>query len=239
MRILFIEDDLEFRAELVDYLASHGFEIETFDDFSRVGEALRAPGERLVLLDLKVGSQDGIDFLRDQVRALRCPCVVLSGNADETDRIVSLELGADDFILKSTRPREILARLRAVMRRSRAPAAQQAAAVAASGGWQFLPERRDLLRPDGSPVPLTTAEFNLLHVLVQNQGKPVSREVLFDTVFGRPFNPMDRAVDNLVAKLRSKLGDSVKDPSMIRTIRPIGYVFTGFAEELPRAAPSN
>jgi DNA-binding response OmpR family regulator len=229
MRILFAQDDREFRDELSDYLAANGLGIDAFGDLARLADALPSCTDALVLLDLSVGGQDGLAFLGDVLRTHGCPCVILSGNIDEADRIAGLELGADDFILKTMQPREILARLRAVIRRSQAARPDPAAPA-----WRFLPARRDLLRPDGSSVPLTTAEFNLLAVLAQNQGRAVSREELFSAVFGRRFNPLDRAVDNVVAKLRAKLGDPVRNPAMIRTVRPVGYVFTGFPAEAGR-----
>lgn len=234
MRILFVEDDQAFRTELADYLRSHGLQVETFDHFGALAKALDKREPSLVLLDLTVGSEHGIGFLRDVLRADAWPVVVLSGSQDETDRIISLELGADDFILKTVRPREILARIRAVMRRSAAGVAKPETKPEPSPGWRFLPHQRDLIRPDGSFVRLTTAEFNLLHALIRNQGRPVGREALFAEVFGRDFNPLDRAIDNLVAKLRHKLGDPAKQPTMIRTVRPFGYLFTGFS---PTAKP--
>jgi DNA-binding response OmpR family regulator len=224
MRILFVEDDQQFREEMTAYLTANGLSVHAFDTFAMLAEELAKFPESLVLLDLTVGAYNGMDFLRDVLRTHGCPCIVLSGHVDETDRIVSLELGADDVILKTTRPREILARIRALIRRSQGAAPRPPEPP--RGTWHFQSERRDLRRPDGRAVPLTTAEFNLLDVLVRNQSTPVSREELFAAVFARPFNPLDRAIDNLVAKLRSKLGDT--EPSMIRTVRPIGYVFTGF-----------
>lgn len=226
MRILFAQDDREFRDELTEYLASHGFAIDVFGDFPALAGALQLYADKLVLLDLEVGGQDGLAFLTEVLRGHGCPSVVLAAEMTEADRIAALELGADDVVLKTTPPREILARLRAVIRRSLAPRPDPAGPT-----WRFLPARRDLLRPDGTSVPLTTAEFNLLAALAQNPGRAMSREELFIAVFGRRFNPLDRAIDNVVAKLRAKLGDPVRGPSMIRTVRPVGYVFTGFPGE--------
>ena len=222
MRILFIEDDRAFRDELTEYLVTNGLDVDVFDHFGVLAAALERHAAHLVLLNLKVGGQDGMAFLRDELRHHRSPCVILTASDDEAQRVLGLELGADDVIHKTTRPREILARLRAVIRRS----LFTAGAGTLPPGWRFLPQKRDLLRPDGSSVPLTTAEFNLLAALVRNQGQPMSREELFGLVFGRPFNPLDRAIDNVVAKLRAKLGG----PVMIRTVRPVGYAFTGFPD---------
>jgi DNA-binding response OmpR family regulator len=229
MHILFVQDDHEFRDELSDYLAAQGLSVAVFGDFAALAGALSLHTDQLVLLDLAVGGQDGLAFLSSVLRAYGCPCVVLSANTDGADRIAALELGADDFILKNTEPREVLARLRAVIRRSQ-PVRQDPLVPC----WRFLPARRDLKRPDGSSVPLTTAEFNLLAALAQNQGRAMSREELFGAVFNRRFNPLDRAIDNVVAKLRAKLGDPVRGPSMIRTVRPVGYVFTGFPADVGR-----
>jgi two-component system OmpR family response regulator len=232
MRILFAQDDHAFRDELAGYLTVQGLGIDVFGDFTALAGALALHTRKLVLLDLAVGGNDGLAFLSGVLRAHGCPCVILSGHGHEADRIAGLELGADDFILSTTRPREILARLRAVIRRSQAARPEEVRPT-----WRFLPARRDLLRPDGSVVPLTTAEFNLLAALAQNQGRPMSREELFSAVFARRFNPLDRAIDNVVARLRAKLGDPVRAPGMIRTVRPVGYVFTGFPAEAGRGEP--
>lgn len=235
MRIMFVEDDLGYRDELSHYLLANGLAVEGFSDLRGLAAALEREPNALVLLDLKVSDQDGMDFLRGDRRPPNCPCVVLSANEDESARIIGLELGADDFIVKTTRPREILARLRAVMRRSAPPAGPDAPPPPSPPrtDWRFLPDKRDLLRPDGSSVGLTTAEFNLLAALVQHQGQAMRRADLFGVVFGRPFNPLDRAIDNLVMKLRVKLGDPVDAPVMIRTVRLVGYIFTGFPPAEP------
>ena len=228
MKVFFVEDDADFRAELADYLRIHGFNVEIFSDFASFEAALTGRPDALVLLDLSVDGQDGIDNLRDVVRPRALPCVVLSANVDEAHRVLALELGADDYILKTTNPREVLARLRAVARRT---------AQRHDDRWLFRPEQRTLLRPNGTAVMLTTAEFDLLNVLVENRGQPMSREALLERVFKRRFSPLDRAIDNLVVRLRAKLGDSAQAPTMIRTVRPIGYVFTGF-EQPAQDAPA-
>jgi two-component system, OmpR family, response regulator len=205
MKIFYIDADHSFRDHLAARLRDHGCEASVIDDPASLAASGAAGPMPLLLL----GAPSDLAALRD----IGCPCLVL---AEEGGCASALELGADDCIQRTAPVDEIAARIRAVLRR-RPPS-----------GWVFVPERRLLTRPDGAPVALTTAEFSLLRLLVQRQGTPVSRAALFAEVFGRCFNPSDRAIDSLVTKLRRKLGDTGRPPSMVRSVRPVGYVFTGF-----------
>jgi two-component system OmpR family response regulator len=218
MRFLLVEDDPDYRAELTDYLTSAGLTVEPLGSFDELRALIELPGDKFLLLDLAVGGESAVDFLGEVQGRLNLPCIVVTGNQSETERIASLEIGADDYVLKTASPRELLARVRAVMRRvSEAPS-----------GWQFDSERRELRQPDGTQVALTTAEFGLLEVLLANKGKPVSREVLAEKVHGRALHPLDRAIDNMVVRLRRKLGDDGAGARVIKSVRLVGYVFTGF-----------
>lgn len=233
-RVVVIDADREYRRQVSDYLRAHDFkiiEVDGFDTFyERVGDDSRA----VVVMALGADLAQALGFLKFVGARYRCPVLVLSDADDETDRVLCLELGADDVILKTASLRELLARVRAATRRLGAEARRDAlepAPISASAarGWQFLSGRRELRAPNGTPVPLTSAEYNLLDVLVMNAGTPLSRDYLSRAVFGRTYNALDRGIDNLVTRLRRKLGDPARAAQVIKTARPIGYVFTGFA----------
>ncbi|MEI6161386.1 MAG: response regulator transcription factor [Roseococcus sp.] len=173
----------------------------------------------LVLLEQRIGDMSGTAVLR-RIRAVSgAPVIILTRISDQIERIINLETGADDEVHKSLAQRETLPRMRAVLRRS-SPRSD-----ARRGGWAILEAQRDVIRPDGSPCQLTTAEFGVLRLLVLANGEPVSGRQLSQHVFGRPLSPGDRAVDTVVFKLREKLGATV-----IVTVRPVGYALAGFAE---------
>jgi two-component system OmpR family response regulator len=258
MRIFLADDDVEYRSRIASLLTRTGLTVERVATAQDLKDQLAREEMALVLVGLPPEGFDHALLLRDVVQGR--PCIILAADDHEAERITALELGADDVIAKRAPPREIVARVRSVLRRvetaarwgsetsDRAgppfsamhdPACRHTGSrrpefhgpglqVAASQDWAFLVERRELLRPDGSHVPLTTAEFRLLEVLVRQQGEVVGRERLFTEVFDRNFHPFDRAIDTLVAKLRGKLSDDPRHPGAIRTVRPVGYMFIGF-----------
>lgn len=162
--------------------------------------------------------------------------MILTGLDDPVDRILGLELGADDYIQKTAMPREILARIRAVLRRVR-PAAAAAAAAPQANDWELRAPEHELYRPDGVPCRLTFAEFALLNALVSARGEPISRDVLTEQVFDRPYRPGDRAIDSLIVRVRRKLEPDPEQPVVIKSARQQGYLFTAFPPlaSLPRA----
>lgn len=232
--VLLIDSDRTYRTELARYLTANGFVTQEFDSFEDALEFLQSNAGHFILMpDLTVHARHLFDIIDDIRRRPNCSVLVLSAQAEETEKIVALELGADDFIAKSTDRREILARIRAAARRFQTGRAgmgaeAQAPSPAASRPWHFLREKRELHDPGGQPVPLTTAEFSLLDTFVAHTGEPLSRDALSLAALGRHYRASDRSIDNLVAKLRRKLGDSAKAARMIKTARPMGYVFTGF-----------
>jgi DNA-binding response OmpR family regulator len=186
-----------------------------------------------VTLDLNLGGEDGLELAR-QIRAKNdVPIIMISGKGDTIDRVVGLELGADDYISKPFHLREVLARVRAVLRRYETGAASSGAAAetAASGRfrfehWTLDTARRDLFSRDGAPQGLTTAEFNLLEILVSRPGRVLSRDNIMDLLKGADWSPVDRTIDNLVARLRRKVEPDPDAPRLIKTVRGVGYVFT-------------
>ncbi len=236
--VLMIDDDRTYRGELAHYVRSNGFDSLEFDSFAATLELVQASGGAFVIVaELTAGSRHLFDYIAQIKRAPSVSVLVLSNRWEETEKIVALELGADDFIPKTTDRREILARIRAAARRLLirqivAPQSTSGAAPGtggAAGSWQFLRARRELIDPEGRAVRLTAAEFSLLAAFVENTGRPLSRDHLTTAALGRHHYASDRGIDNLVAKLRHKLRDSARLASMIKTARPFGYVFTGFS----------
>ncbi len=236
--VLLIDDDHAYRTELSRYIRANGFDSLESDSFSAALEFLQASSGALVIVpELAVASRHLFDCIAQIRRAPNASVLVLSSHREETEKIVALELGADDFISKAADRREILARIRVAARRlrarqsvSRQPAAGSShGAGEAAGAWQFLRVKRELIDPDGRPVRLTAAEFDLLAAFVEHTGRPLSRDDLATAALGRRSKASDRGIDNLVAKLRRKLGDSARLARMIKTARPVGYIFTGFS----------
>lgn len=227
-RLLIIDDDAAFCAELCSFLELYGYQVRAALSADDLAKELSSFEPDLVLLDQRLGVTTGTDVLRALRGQSDVPCIVITGLPNETDRVVNLEIGADDEVDKSIAPRELIARIRAVMRRRQNPSP---AAHLAEGpdrmGWRLLLQRRELWRPNGTLCPLTSAEFDALALLHKFVGKPVSREMFCEVVFGRPFQAGDRSVDTVVAKLRRKLTMSGLQDA-IKTVRSAGYVFVGF-----------
>jgi DNA-binding response OmpR family regulator len=189
---------------------------------------------QLVVLDQFVGDQDSLTILAQLRKGYLGGVVVLTGNDEQVDRVIGLELGADDFVSKAQPAREILARLRAVLRRAMPPAELPVApAVPArdakpAAAWTFDTRRRELLAPGGTAVSLTAMEFELLAYLHAREGTVVSRDELSEAILRRKFSPLDRSLDNLVARIRAALKPFEGDRNAIKSVRGAGYVFVGF-----------
>jgi len=223
--IILVDDEPDFTDELRFFLEPHGMRCIAVDDPEQLLPMLKAERSDLIVLDQRLGKTTGAEVLR-QIRAMSSvPCIILTGMDDPIDRIVGLELGADDYIQKTALPREILARIRAVLRRARGGAFQ----VSVTGnGWDFRQDERELYQPDGTRCGLTSAEFLLLQKLVDARGEPVNRDILTEAVFQRPFRPGDRAIDGLIVRLRRMVEPDQANPTVIKSARQQGYVFTGF-----------
>ena len=218
-RVLVIDDDAGLRALLAEYLGGRGFAVETEASGDEGLARLRAGGVDLVVLDVMMPGKDGFQVCRE-IRAFSAvPIVMLTARGDEFDRIVGLELGADDYLPKPFNPRELLARAQAVLRRCAAPAAPQ---LLSAGPIALDPDRREVFI-DGAPVELTTTEFEILRTLVANAGRVIPRERLMELARGEDFASFERSVDVHVSHLRRKLGDDPKHPTLIKTVRGVGY----------------
>ena len=226
--VILVDDEPEFTDELSHFLDHHGIRCETISDPVALIPLLNQVNPDLLVLDQRLGTTTGMELLRD-IRAISTiPCVILTGLEDPIDRILGLELGADDYIQKTALPREILARIRAVLRRTRLAPVESSPAPAMKG-WDFRPKERELYSPDGSRCGLTSTEFVLLQALIEARGEAVSREVLTECVFNRPYRAGDRAIDGLVVRIRRKVEPDPEHPSVIKSARQQGYIFTGFA----------
>ena len=227
--IAIVDDHQDIRDLVGDYLVRHGFRISAAES----GEALRRLLEReqpdLVVLDIMMPGEDGLAVCRQLRAASQVPVIFLTAMAEDTDRIIGLELGADDYLVKPFNPRELLARVRAVLRRtavapSHAPAA--ATKFLAFDRWRLDTSRRELLGEDGVAVSLSTAEFRLLKVFLDHAGAVLSRDQLLDWTVGRTADPFDRSIDNQVSRLRKKVETDPKSPSIIMTHWGGGYSFS-------------
>jgi DNA-binding response OmpR family regulator len=226
-RILVIDDDAELCGLVGEYLEPEGFQIEAVHDGSRGLERALEGDHLLIVLDVMLPGLNGFDVLRRLRNASKTPVLLLTARGEDVDRIVGLEIGADDYLPKPFNPRELVARIRAILRRTQGTAKTDADAipeVIRVGDIELDPATRIVLR-DGTPVDLTSVEFNLLHALLREAGRVVTREHLVDTVLSRKFSPFDRSIDMHVSKVRKKLGDSESGPDHIKTVRGVGYIF--------------
>jgi two-component system OmpR family response regulator len=231
--ILVVDDDREIRDLLARFLERHGFRVTTARDGRELRRAFPNGAYALVVLDLMLPGEDGLSLLRWlREEGGRTPVVMLTAMGEETDRIVGLELGADDYLPKPFNPRELLARIRAVLRRAEGapPEAPGQGAVFRFAGWTLDAARRRLLDPRGTEVALTGGEFDLLRILAERAGRVLTRDMLMDLLHGRATGPFDRAIDVAVSRLRRKLDDDGKSPDLIKTVRGGGYVLAAPVE---------
>ncbi|MBD0272889.1 MAG: response regulator [Acetobacteraceae bacterium] len=232
--ILVVDDDREIRDLLSKFLERQGMRVTAARDAKEARRLWPLGRYHLVVLDLMLPGESGLDLARWLRGEAAVPIVMLTAMAEETDRIVGLELGADDYLGKPFNPRELLARIRAVLRRASgeggAGAKEPPAKAIRFSGWVLEPARRRLLNPDGAEVPLTGGEYDLLQVLVERPNRVLTRDMLMDLLRGRQAGPFDRAIDVAVSRLRRKLEDDGRNPSLIKTVRGGGYVLAADVE---------
>ncbi len=240
-RILVVDDDAAVRELLRECFSMEGYDVVEAENGQGLRTTLAGTQISLVTLDLNLGGEDGLALARE-IRAVKnVPIVMITGKGDTIDRVVGLELGADDYIVKPFHIREVLARVRAVLRRYGAaddardaspriggsiPAAHDDERLAFDG-WQLNVPRRELRSDNGEVRELTTAEFDLLHMFARRPGRVLSRDNIMDLLKGHEWSPMDRSIDSLVARLRKKIERDCDAPQLVKTVRGIGYVFTG------------
>ena len=222
--VLIVEDDEVARTKLAGYLETAGHRVSEAVDGREMRRVMASDSVDLVLLDINLPGEDGLDLTRFIRGSYDVGIILVTGRTDDVDRIVGLEIGADDYITKPFNPRELLARVKTVLRRTaaRAPSVSETKEFS---GWRFDTHSRRLESPTGDRVPLTRAEFELLNALVARPGTVLSRERLLGCITHRSWDPGDRTVDVLVRRLRKKLEVDPKSPELIVTAHGEGYMF--------------
>jgi two-component system OmpR family response regulator len=225
--ILVVDDDREIRDLLARFLVKHGLRVSTAKDGAEMMRIRDAAAIDLVVLDLMLPGEDGLSLCRRLRAQSTTPVIMLTAMGEETDRIVGLEMGADDYLPKPFNPRELLARIKAVLRRAHAlPAAGPPAGdVVRFDGWTLELGPRRLVSPRGDEVDLSTGEYELLLAFVTHPRRVLSRDQLLDLARGRSAAPFDRSIDIQVMRLRRKVEGDPKEPRLIKTVRGGGYVF--------------
>jgi DNA-binding response OmpR family regulator len=221
-RILLVDDDAELCGLLDQYLRGQGFETTAAHTGPAGLEAALDPSVHLVVLDIMLPGFDGLEVLRRLRARSRVPVLMLTARGEDVDRIVGLEIGADDYLAKPFNPRELLARIRAILRRAEAGPAAGRVRV---HDVELDPGARTVTC-NGVPIELTTLEFDILEQLMRAAGRVLSRDQLMDALYNRPATPFDRSIDMHISHLRRKLDAAGGGPSLIKTIRGVGYVFS-------------
>ncbi|HEX9777859.1 MAG TPA: response regulator transcription factor [Geopsychrobacteraceae bacterium] len=228
-RILVIDDDLELCELLVEYLTPEGFAVETVHDGEQGAARAVAEEHALVVLDVMLPKMNGFDVLRHIREQSRIPVLMLTARGDDIDRIVGLEMGADDYLPKPFNPRELVARIRAIQRRAETAGTQPPKPAAGEqlqvGDLRLQSSSREVFC-NGRGIDLTSVEFSLLEVLLQRAGQVIPREDLVQQVLGRKLSPYDRSIDVHISSLRKKLGALPEGGERIKTIRGVGYLYT-------------
>jgi two-component system OmpR family response regulator len=231
--VLVVDDDAEIRALLREYLQKQGYRVTAVAD----GKALRATVETsrpdVIVLDLMMPGEDGLSLCRGLRAQSDVPIIMLTARGEETDRIVGLEMGADDYLAKPFNPRELSARIKSVLRRARSVPDNLKQAAASSyrfAGWTLDVATRNLAAPDRVVVPLGGAEFRLLRIFLDHPNRVLTRDQLIDFMLSRDAAPFDRAIDVQVSRLRHRLREDAKEPAIIKTVRGQGYVLAAQVE---------
>ena len=235
--ILLVDDERSLREPLAEYLVRQGFEVCEAESAAAARTILAQNVPDIVLLDIMMPGEDGLSLCRHLVETRGLPTILLTAKGEAMDRIVGLEIGADDYVTKPFEPRELVARIRSVLRRAeRTAPAPTEEPVFVFEGWQLDPLKRRLTDPEGALVPLSTAEFRMLRAFCEHPRQVLDRDRLLDLVQGREAHLFDRAVDNQVSRLRRKIEADSRNPHFIQTVRGDGYRFAADVARLERGA---
>jgi len=226
--ILVVDDDVEICRLLKQYLEKSSLRVSTVCDGRQMQRALDQAKFDLIVLDLMLPGEDGLSLLRRLRAHSSTPVIMLTAMGEEADRIVGLELGADDYLPKPFSPRELLARVRAVLKRIKTGGAggdDEGVKGFQFNGWDINHLLREVKSPAGVLVPLSSGEYKLLHIFLSRPNRVLSRDFLLDMTQGRESGPLDRSIDVLVSRLRIRLEDDARNPTFLKTIRGEGYLF--------------
>ncbi len=225
--ILIVDDDPRICRLIKHYLGQEGYTVYTAASGQEMRQVLATVSVDLVLLDVRLPDEDGFTLIRELRARPHLSVIMVSGKTDPLDKILGLELGADDYVTKPFNERELLARVRSVLRRSHEANAVSEPTpkrrIACFAGWQLDLEALKLSSQDGDEVILTTREFQLLSALVEHAPRVLSRDFILELLSGRDWSPIDRSIDVLIGKLRKKLDDDAQTPMLIKTVRGVGY----------------
>ena len=231
--ILIVDDDAEIRSLVAEYLTQHGYRVSTARDGAALHRALAAERPDLVVLDLMLPGEDGLSLCRDLRATSNVPVIMLTARREEIDRIIGIEMGADDYLGKPFNPRELLARIKSVLRRARAlPVSPRRASRLRFAGWTLDCTARHLVDPEGVIVPLSGAQYRLLAAFLDHPESVLDRDKLLALTLGREAQPFDRSIDVQVSRLRQLLHDSGRESRIIKTVRNGGYVLAVAVERL-------
>jgi len=225
--ILIVDDDSEISSLLADYLEKNGYRTSTAGDGKAMWKALDERRIDLIVLDLNLPGDDGLTLCRNLRARSGIPVIMLTARAEPVDRILGLEMGADDYLPKPFEPRELFARIRSVLRRTQAapgPAQAPESQMLRFAGWTMDTTARHLVNPQGVVVALSGAEYRLLKIFLDHANRVLSRDQLLNMIAGRDADPFDRSIDLQISRLRQKLGEDARSPQIIKTVRNEGYV---------------
>ena len=232
--ILLVDDEATLREPLAEYLAKQGFRVQQASDASQARSVMNAFNFDIILLDIMMPGEDGLSFCRHVREKTEIPVIFISAKGEELDRIVGLELGADDYITKPFSPRELVARIKVVLRRTNNGNGVKpgSGAIYQFSGWTLKTDQRSLTDNEGVSVPLSSGEYQMLLALLSRAGQVLNRDQLLDITQGREAHAFDRAVDNQISRLRRKIEVDPKNPKIIKTVWGGGYVLAGDVKTL-------
>ncbi|MEH6662057.1 MAG: response regulator [Parasphingorhabdus sp.] len=233
--ILLVDDEASLREPLAEYLIKQGYKVQQASDASVARSLLNAYDFDIILLDIMMPGEDGLSLCRFVTDKTDIPVIFISAKTEETERIIGLELGADDYITKPFSPRELVARIKVVLRRADKGGTTQNGTTGGAyqfSGWTLKCDKRSLIDADGVNISLSTGEYQMLLALVSRAGKVLNRDQLLDITQGREAHAFDRAVDNQISRLRRKIEADPKNPEIIKTVWGGGYVLAGEVKSL-------
>jgi two-component system OmpR family response regulator len=227
LSVLLVDDDIQIRQLLSDYLSEFGMAVVAVADGKLMAEALVKGSFDLVILDLMLPGEDGLSLCRSLRAKSDIPILMLTARGETMDRVVGLEVGADDYIVKPFEPRELVARIQTILRRTKGgrESPEEQVSMISFAGWRLNSVLRQVISPEELVIPLSNAEFRLLKVFIEHPCRVLTRDFLLDQARGRNMDLFDRSIDLLVSRLRQKLGDDSRTPGLIKTVRGEGYLF--------------